>query len=365
MGRRREAKAKPKRSASVSAPEGGQAMTTAEKKLARKRLSVLELAETLGNVSEACRRRGVDRSRFYEYKRRFQTHGLQGLVDLPPIHETHPQTTPPEVEARILDLALQHPARGCHALSHLLKLEGPYVSGVTIQKILDRHGMTTKYDRLLKLEAKAAAQEIELTGEQVAAIEKANPCFKERHVESSSPGELLCQDTFYVGHIKGVGKVYMQAVVDTFGSYAFGYLHTGKVPEHAALVVHNDILPQYEAWGLPVRAILTDNGREYCGTDAHPYELLLALNDVEHRKTRVRTPRTNGFVERFNRTVLDEFFRKAFRERFYESVKAIQKDLDKWLRFYNEERPHQGYRNMGRRPMDTVNLFIQTVAADG
>ena len=104
----------------------------------------------------------------------------------------------------------------------------------------------------------------------MAAIEKANPCFRERHVESAAPGELLCQDTFYVGTFKGVGKVYLQAVVDTYGSFAFGYLHTGKIPEHAVVILHNEVLPQYEDWGLEVGAILTDNGREYWGTDTHP-----------------------------------------------------------------------------------------------
>lgn len=160
------------------------------------------------------------------------------------------------------------------------------------------------------------AQEVELTPEQVAAIEKLNPCFKERHVESSRPGELLSRDTFYVGHLKGVGNVYLQAVVDTYGSYAFGKLHCGKLPEHAALVLYNDVLPRNAAWGLTVGALLTNNGREYCGREHQAYELYLALNDVEHRTTKVRSPRTNGFVARFNRTVLDEFFRPAFRTRF-------------------------------------------------
>jgi len=153
--------------------------------------------------------------------------------------------------------------------------------------------MASRYDRLLKLEEQAAGHKIDLTAEQIAAIEKANPCFRERHVESSRPGELLAQDTFYVGTLKGVGKVYLQAVVDTYGSYAFGYLHTAKVPEHAALVLHNDVLPQYRRWGLEVKAILTDNGREFCGTESHPYELYLSLNDIEHRTTRVRSPQTN------------------------------------------------------------------------
>jgi transposase InsO family protein len=177
-----------------------------------------------------------------------------------------------------------------------------------------------------------------------------------------SSDRALAQDTFYVGHLKGVGKVYLQAVVDTYGSYAFAYLHAAKVPEHAALVLHNNVLPQYQKWGLTVGAILTDNGREFCGTESHPYEVYLALNDIQHRRTKVKSPRTNGFVERFNRTILDEFLRPAFRQRFYASVKVLQKDLDKWLKFYNQERPHQGYRNMGKRPIDTVQKFVKLSA---
>jgi transposase InsO family protein len=163
--------------------------------------------------------------------------------------------------------------------------------------------------------------------------------------------------TFYVGVLKGVGRVYLHAVVDTYGSYAFGFLHTTKQPEAAVAVVHNDVLPFYEERGLPVDAILTDNGREFCGKDTHPYELYLELNDIEHRKTQVRRPQTNGFVERFNRTVLDEFFRIVFRTKLYESVEVLQLDLDAWLVHYNTERPHQGYRNQGRRPIETIELF--------
>lgn len=340
-------------------------MTQAEKKVARQRLSALQLSEKLGNVREACRRRGMSRTQFYEYKRRFQTHGLEGLVDLPPIHKSHPQTTPSEVVKQLLEMSLCHPMWGCTRLSNQMKLKGISVSSPTVQKILIKHELGGKYQRLLKLEEKVLEGEIELTAAQVEAIEKANPCFKERHVESSCPGELISQDTFYVGQFKGVGKVYLQAVVDTYGSYAFGYLHTGKLPEHAATVIHNDVLPQYEEWGIPVRAILTDNGREYCGKEDHPYELYLALNDIEHRKTKVNSPRTNGFVERFNRTVLDEFFRPALRQKLYESIELLQIDLDQWLKHYNEERSHQGYRNRGKRPIDTVKQYLKSVTKEG
>ena len=334
---------------------------TADEKIARQRLSVLELAQALDNVSEACRQRGISRSQFYEYKRRFQTHGLEGLKDLPPIHHNHPWTTTPEVVQRILEVSLQNPAWGCVRLSNQLKLEGTSVSSPTIQNILIKHGMGSKYERLLKLEEAAAGHAIELTPEQVMLIEKANPCFRERHVESSRPGELLSQDTFYVGHLKGVGKVYLHAVVDTYGSYAFGFLHTSKQPEAAVAVVLNDVLPFYQDLELTVDAILTDNGREFCGKDSHPYEIYLALNEIEHRHTKVRRPQTNGFVERFNRTVLDEFLRPAFRTKFYESVEALQEDLDIWLVHYNTERAHQGYRNMGRRPIDTIYDYLKTV----
>ena len=131
-------------------------------------------------------------------------------------------------------------------------------------------------------------------------------------------------------------------------------------------VLHNDVLPFYEAHGLKVEAVLTDNGTEFCGVAGHPYETYPELNDIEHRRTKVRSPQTNGFVERFNRTVLEEFFRVKFRERLVESVEALQKDLDAWLAFYNRERPHLGYRNQGRTPYETVLLFAnQGVRQEG
>lgn len=337
----------------------------ANEKIARQRLSVLQLAETLGSVSEACRQRGMTRTQFYEYKKRFQTQGLEGLKDLPPIHKTHPQTTPPEMVERILTLSLSHPSKGCKYISDLLKLEGPYVSGPTVQSILDKHEMGTRFQRLLKLEEQHLQAGLALSQEQIAAIEKANPVFRERHVESSRPGELLSADTFLVGHFKGIGKVYLPTAVDTYGSYAFGFLHTSKQPEAAVALLHNDVLPFYQQRDLAVSAVLTDNGREFCGKDTHPYELYLALNEIEHRRTKVRTPQTNGFVERFQRTVLEEFFIPALRTTFYETVAALQDDLDRWLLFYNTERPHQGYRNLGRRPIETIDLFLQPVSQEG
>jgi transposase InsO family protein len=335
----------------------------ANAKLAHRRLTVLELAERLGNVAEACRRGGIDRTSFYDWKRRFQLEGLDGLKDLPPIAKSHPMTTPPEVVERIEALALLHPAYGCNRLEALLALEGRRLSAITIQKILNDKGLGTRHERWLALEQKNAGQAIELSPEQAAFLEKLNPCFRERQVESERPGQLLSADTFMVGTLKGIGRVYLHAVVDTFGSYAFGFLHVSKQPEAAVAVLHNDVVPFYARLDLPIGAVLTDNGREFCGTERHPYELYLALNDIEHRKTRVGSPRTNGFVERFNGTVLEEFFRPTMRSRLYESVEALQAGLDAWLRHYNHERPHLGYRNQGRRPWETVERFVSQSSA--
>jgi transposase InsO family protein len=330
---------------------------TAAKKIAQKRLTLLQLAERLRNVSEACRHHGISRSQFYEYKRAFQERGLDGLVDRPPIPKSFPNETLPEVKERIIAVSLAHPVWGPVRVSDQLRLEAVAVSPGTIRNIWIKEDLETRYKRLLRMEEEKNGLDIDLTEEQIRLLEKANPCFRERKVESPYPGYLLSQDTFMVGTIKGVGRIYLQAVVDTYGSFAFGKLYTSKLPETAADVLYDRVLPFYESQGIAVENILTDNGREYCGRPMiHPYQIFLELNDIEHRRTKVARPRTNGFVERFNRTVLDEFFRETFHDKFYASVEELQKDLDQWLHCYNHERPHRGYRNMGRRPIETIEM---------
>jgi transposase InsO family protein len=241
-----------------------------------------------------------------------------------------------------------------HVSDHL-RLQSVTVSPSTVRNIWLREDIETKYKRLLRLEEEKKGTDVDLTEEQIKLLEKANPCFRERHVESSYPGYLLSQDTFMVGTIKGIGRIYLQAVVDTYGSYAFGKLYTSKLPETAVDVLYDRVLPFYQDHGLVVEHIITDNGREYCGKPMiHPYQIFLEFTDITHRRTKVATPRTNGFVERFNRTVLDEFFRETFRNKLYASVEELQKDLDHWLHYYNHDRPHRGYRNMGKRPIETI-----------
>lgn len=331
-------------------------------KVAQQKLKVLELANVLGNVTEACRQRGISRTSFYEYKKRFDENGLDGLKDLPPIVKNHPFATSAENEARLVELSLQHPARGCNFLSDLLRKEGIIISYPTVQNLLNKNGLGKRYDRWLRLEQVAAESELVPTADQFKFLEKQNPIWRERtaHVESSCPGELLCQDTSSLGKW-GDQRLILHVIVDSYSSYAFALIWPSKQPEAAAGLVYNDVLPFYEQHNYEVKAILTDNGTEFCGTPEHPFELYLALNEIEHRRTKVRSPQTNGFVERFIRTVKEEFFQKARLTKLYDSVEELQADLADWLAYYNQERPHQGYRNHGRTPAETIELMKEIV----
>lgn len=326
-------------------------------KIALQRMRTLQLAEELKNVKEACLQGGMDRTSFYEWKRRFQLHGLDGLKDLPPIRKTHPNKTPDHVVEAVLEVSREHPEFGSKRVALELAKMGLSISHFTVQEIFKRTGRSNRLARLLELEIKAL-EGTELTQAQLRLVEKLNPCFRERHVESSRPGELVSFDSFFVGTFKGIGKVYLLTAVDTFGSYGFGMLATERTSQRAAELLYGQVVPFYEAHGLVLGAALTDNGTEFCGTDEHAFEQTLFRHGVQHRRTRVKRPQTNGFVERFHRTILDEFFRVELRLRTYEDLDTLELAVQRWLCYYNLERPHQGYRNKGKTPYQTVETFL-------
>ena len=192
-----------------------------------------------------------------------------------------------------------------------------------------RHDLETRFKRLLRLEASAGETTIALSEDQVRLLERHSSEFRDRHVESSRPGELINQDTFYWRTLKGAGKVYVQVAVDVFCSAAFAKVCTSKMPITACDLLYERVLPFYAELGVEVGAVLTDNGREFCGRpEQHPYELLLAVEGIEQWTTKMRSPRTNGFVERMNRTPLDACFRVKGRTTWYMAPKEIQRDLD-------------------------------------
>jgi transposase InsO family protein len=322
----------------------------------RRKLSLLHLAEELQNVSKACKIMGFHRDTFYEVRRAFQVGGVAALIEQrrgP--RQPHPNRVSAEIEAQILAYGLEHPTHGCERVANDLRLRGTHVSPSGVRGVWLRHTLETRTRRLLRLEQHARAATFVLSDEQLRLLERHSVDFRCRHVEAARPGELLNQDTFYWGSLKGVGRVFVQVVIDVFCSLAFAKVYTSKMPITACDLLYDRVLPFYEALGVTVGAVLTANGREFCGLpEAHPYQLLLQMEGIEHRTTRIRSPQTNGFVERMNRTLLDECFRVAGRTTWYVEIEEIQRDLDRFLEYYNLHRSHQGYRLGGRTPAQAL-----------
>ena len=172
--------------------------------------------------------------------------------------------------------------------------------------------------------------------------------------ESEHPGYCGAQDTFYVGNLKGVGRVYQQTFIDTYSKVACAKLYDRKTPITAADMLNDRVVPFFDSQEVKLLRVLTDRGSEYCGNpERHEYELYLAIEDIDHSRTKAKSPQTNGICERFHKTVLNEFYRVAFRKKVYRSIDELQADLDLWIREYNEQRPHQGRWCFGKTPMQT------------
>ena len=323
-----------------------------DKKVARAKLSLLQLASDLNNVSKACKITGYSRQQFYEIRRNFQTFGADGLLDrMPGAKGPHPNRVAAEIETAILDHALEHPCHGATRVEQELRLKGIQVSSGGARGVWQRHDLLTKHERLLRLEKTTAERKLELTDEQVRLLERFSPEFRERHIEAEHTGALVAVDTFFVGTLKGVGKVYLQTAIDCHSRYAWAQLHTSKLPVTAVQLMNNEVIPTFEAVDARIDVVLSDNGREFCGRpDSHPYELFLQLEDITHRTTRVKRPQSNGIVERFHRTLLDEHFRVEGRKTWFETVAEMQAVLDGYLVHYNTRRPHQGRGMNGRTP---------------
>ena len=325
---------------------------TSKDKIARRKLSLLELASELSNVSRACKVMGYSRQQFYEIRRNFQTYGAEGLVDrLPGAKGPHPNRVPAAIEKAVLDHALSHPCHGALRVEQELRLRGLQVSSGGVRGVWQRHDLLTKHERLLRLEKATAERTIELTEEQMRLLERFSPEFRERHIEAPHTGSLVAVDTFFVGTLKGVGKLYLQTAIDCHSRYAWARLYPSKLPVTAVHLMNGDVIPTFEAHQARIETVLSDNGREFCGRpDQHPYELFLQLEEIEHRTTRVKRPQSNGIVERFHRTLLDEHFRVEGRRTWFETIEEMQVVLDDFLVGYNQRRPHQGRNMNGRTP---------------
>lgn len=324
-------------------------------RIIKNKVGLLNLAEELGNISKACKVMGLSRETFYRYQQAVESGGIEALFDKSRRQPNFKNRVDEAIEAAVVEIAIEYPAYGQVRASNELRKRGLFVSASGVRSIWLRHKLSCMKQRLIVLEKKVAQEGIVLTQAQLAALEKKkDDDLAEGEIETFHPGYLGSQDTFYVGTLKGVGRVYQQTFVDTYSKVAFAKLYTTKTPITSADFLNDRVLPFFEDYQMSVLRILTDRGTEYCGkADQHDYQLYLAINDIDHTKTKVRSPKTNGICERFHKTILNEFYQIAFRKTIYNSLDQLQSDLDQWINYYNNERTHQGKMCCGRTPLQT------------
>jgi len=320
---------------------------TKDERIANYKYSVLQHAYKNKNITSTCRFFNLSRTTYYEWQERFKKFGYLGLRDKERSKPKMPNQIKPEYETIIYNYIRDYPTHGPRRISNELKAQGIIISETGIYHVLKRKGLNHRLDRLFY--AQENSDNPVITESYLREKEKK----EETHIQAFYPGYLFCQDTFYVGTIKGLGRIYQQTGIDAYSNFGFAKVYTNKKDDSAIDFVKTKVIPVYGMFHIPLDRILTDNGKEYTThwvNGKHDYEIFLAKCGITHTKIKPRCPKSNGMVERFNRTLLEEFYQIMMLKNVYTSLEQLQDDLDKFIYYYNFKRTNQGYRLKGKIP---------------
>jgi transposase InsO family protein len=322
-------------------PQGAITVTPEDIIVAR-RVRVLELADELGNITKACELVGVSRTSFYRWRQIAELYGLDALRPKDRRRPQLPNATPTHVIEALLTLAVLVPTIGCRHYADRLAAQGYEVSKSTVQKLLVEAGLGRRSQRI----ARAAAITAATTGLITDAARDPEP-FGFCHW-AGAPGDLVALDSFYIGNLKGVGKVHQLTAIDTATRWAVVMIVLGPVNGAHTIAYIDHITRQFRRLGVPIKAVLTDNGPEYiaAGFRAH-----LATKGYRHERIPPRSPNHNAVCERFHSTILQECWRPAFHRRRFSSIRQLQAEADTWLTSYHHRRSNHGAYMAGRTPL--------------
>jgi transposase InsO family protein len=313
-----------------------------------RRVRLLALADELGNAAQACRQMGISRTRFYEWRKIVADYGIDALMPKARRVPQLPNATPTHIVEDLLTLAVIEPTIGCRRYADRLAERGYDISKTTVQKLLVDHGLGRRSQRV----ARAAAITAATTGLSTEASRENEP-FGFCHY-SPAPGWQVAMDSFYVGNLKGVGKVYQLTAIDVATRWAIMLIVIGPVTAAHTIRFIDHVIASFRRLGVPVRAVLTDNGPEYvaAGFRAH-----LATKGLEHVRIPPRSPNHNAVCERFQGTALQECWRPAFHRRRFTSIRQLQAEADAWLtRYHHRRRNHSDYMR-GRTPAELLDNY--------
>jgi len=315
--------------------------------LASFKYSVLQHARKHNNITYSCREFNISRTVYYKWLKRFSKLGYLGLQDKEKAKPKMPNQLNKDKEKIIFNYIIEYPTHGPRRISNELSQQEIKVSETGVYNVLRRKQLNRRLDRLFYAQDKSDNPII--TERYLREVAKRKPA----HIKACYPGYLCCQDTFYVGTIKGLGRIYQQTGMDAYSNFGFAKVYQDKMATSAIDFLETKALPVYQGFHIPLDRILTDNGKEYTThwiDGKHEYEKFLKENSIRHTKIKPRIPQSNGIVERFNRTLLEEFYQIAMIKKVYSSLSGLQDDLDKFIYHYNFKRTNQGYRLRGKIP---------------